>query len=358
MAYKKNTAVVGFPFGLVSASDGSAITTGTVSGFYLLDGGSQSAIAGTPTHEGNGQWSVPLTAAEMNGDVVGLLFTHASAIPVSHTLTTTESLVADIVQGVWDEILTAATHNIPGSAGRRVRDIASDIVFTGAVVSATANTLTLEAGASDADGSYDPSEVIITEGTGSGQVRGVLEYFGSLGGNGNPGRTLIVDRDWKFLPDATSKVTIVAKDGRISTNEGQLCDGSTTTAELNSLAPTVSGLLVGQTIQFRSGTGQDQATLIDSYDGPTRTASFPALSLAVDDTTGYQILPVGAPTAAQNRAEIDANSLRLEIAAAWAKNKHVETAPGSNIFIVYKDDGATPLFSYHVAKEPNTKTPV
>lgn len=94
--FKKNTAVTGFPFGLVSATDGSAITTGTVTGYVTLDGGTQATIAGSATHEGNGQWSINLTAGEMNGDVVGLLFTHASAIPVHYTIKTDTKVVSDL----------------------------------------------------------------------------------------------------------------------------------------------------------------------------------------------------------------------------------------------------------------------
>ena len=73
MSFKRNTAVTGLPVGLVSATDGSAITTGTPVGYYTLDGGAQTAIGDvTPVHEGNGQWTFDITAAEMNGDVVGL----------------------------------------------------------------------------------------------------------------------------------------------------------------------------------------------------------------------------------------------------------------------------------------------
>lgn len=96
MSFKKNTAVTGFTFGLVSATDGSAITTGTVTGYYTLDGGTQATITGSATHEGNGQWSINLTAAEMNGDIVGLMFTHASAIPASFTISTVAKLVSEL----------------------------------------------------------------------------------------------------------------------------------------------------------------------------------------------------------------------------------------------------------------------
>lgn len=97
MSFKKNTAVTGFTVGLVSSTDGSDITTGTPVGYYTLDGGTQTAIGDvTPTHEGNGQWSFDLTAAEMNGDIVGLAFTHTSAITAHFTIKTEATLVSDL----------------------------------------------------------------------------------------------------------------------------------------------------------------------------------------------------------------------------------------------------------------------
>jgi hypothetical protein len=201
--------------------------------------------------------------------------------------------VDEIADGVWDELLTAATHNIATSAGRRLRDIASNVVWTGDVVSSTVNTLTLDATASAVDGSYDPSVVIITGGTGEGQIRSIYEYFGSGGGNGNPARTLILDRDWKVEPDATSKATISAVNGSISTNEGQLRAATSTLLTLNSLAPTTDNILNGQTIQLRAGTGQDQSALVLSYDGTNKQVTVKALAVTPDATTSYQILPVG-----------------------------------------------------------------
>ena len=97
MAFKKNTAVTGFTVGLVSATDGSDITTTDPVGYYTLDGGTQTAIGDvTPVHEGNGQWSFDLLAAEMNGDIVGLTFTHASAITAHFTIATVTVLNSDL----------------------------------------------------------------------------------------------------------------------------------------------------------------------------------------------------------------------------------------------------------------------
>ena len=96
MPFKKNTAINGFTFGLINASDGSDITSGVVTGYYTLDGGSQSTLVDSPSHKGNGQWSVDLTASEMNGDVVGLAFIEASAITTHFTIKTETKLVSEL----------------------------------------------------------------------------------------------------------------------------------------------------------------------------------------------------------------------------------------------------------------------
>jgi hypothetical protein len=75
----------------------------------------------------------------------------------------------------------------------------------------------------------------------------------------------------------------------MSTNQGQLRGGSTTTATLNALSPDVD--IAGQTLHFTSGAGQDQVALIHSYSDPT--ATFTELDVAVDATTGYELLPTG-----------------------------------------------------------------
>jgi len=242
---------------------------------------------GTTTIEKNNVSWLSSTVEGRTLDVTDTGLVSLAATGLDAIVSTATGMV-EIAKAIWDRLLTAATHNIPGSAGRRLRDLASQIIGTFDVVSATANTVTLDATASAVDGSYDPSQILITEGTGSGQVRGILEYFGGAG-NGNAAKTAILDRDWKVVPDGTSTVVVIAQDGRMSTNEGQVRAGSTTTATLNALSPAAD--ISGQTLQFLSGTGQDQSALIVSYSDPV--ATFKALDVAVDDTTGYQLLPTG-----------------------------------------------------------------
>ena len=91
MSFVQNQAVTGFTFAMVNKDTGAALT-GAASGigkYRTIDGGSQAALTGSIAEEGNGQYSINLTAAEMNGTVVGLLFTHSSAIPVQFTIKTT-----------------------------------------------------------------------------------------------------------------------------------------------------------------------------------------------------------------------------------------------------------------------------
>jgi len=90
MSFVRNEAVTGFTFGLVNKTTGAALTgvASAIGKYITKDGGTQASIAGSIAEEGNGQYSVNLTAAEMNGAVIGLLFTHTNAVPVSFNIKT------------------------------------------------------------------------------------------------------------------------------------------------------------------------------------------------------------------------------------------------------------------------------
>ena len=147
--FKKNTAVTGFVVGLTSSTDGSDITTGTPVGRYTLDGGTQAAIADvTPVHEGNGQWSFDLTAGEMNGDIVGLVFTHASAITQHFTIKTASKLAYDNLELQYDG--TGLVGDTFPATQAQVGNISSGTAAqgqnaTGAVITTGTETLTYTA---------------------------------------------------------------------------------------------------------------------------------------------------------------------------------------------------------------------
>lgn len=173
-----------------------------------------------------------------------------------------------ISDSVWDELLTGGSHNIPTSAGRRLRDLASDIIISG-TSPGTGNTTTrieLDGDASSTDGAYDPAVIIITSGTGVGQCRQIFEYDGS-------NKYAYINRDWKVTPDGTSEYTIIGNPGNTHVNEGVATGGANNTITLNALASSVNNTYVGQVVFLVAGTGQDQARRIISYNGSTKVAT-------------------------------------------------------------------------------------
>jgi hypothetical protein len=74
-----------FAFGMV-ATDGTPYTTGPVSGFITADNGTQAALAGPIVHEGNGQWSLTISADETEADQIALAFTATGAVPQYFTI--------------------------------------------------------------------------------------------------------------------------------------------------------------------------------------------------------------------------------------------------------------------------------
>lgn len=196
------------------------------------------------------------------------------------------ALTDSAVDAVWDEILTAATHNVPTSAGRRLRQLATAVIHDGTAVSATTNTITFNADASSMDGAYDPALICIVGGTGVGQSRLVYQYAGST-------KTATVDRDWKVVPDNTSEFIIFADAGREHVNEGLIRAATSTTVQLNALGSTQDDAYTGQILFLKSGTGADQARRVKDYDGTTQTVTVDTWDVTPDATTGYVMLPSG-----------------------------------------------------------------
>lgn len=125
MSFKRNVAVTGFTVGMVNKTDGSAITSGTVNGFATKDGGSQTALTNALTHEGNGQWSVDLTAGEMDASVVGLVFTHASGIPQQITIKTVLVNPDDATAFGVSRIDAAITSRLAPTVAARTLDVSA-----------------------------------------------------------------------------------------------------------------------------------------------------------------------------------------------------------------------------------------
>lgn len=170
MTFIINQAVTGFSFGLVDKTNGNDITTGTPVGRVTIDGGTQAAIGDTtPTHEGNGQWTVDLTAAEMNGIIISLVFTHASAVTVHFTIKTQVNMFLEQLFAVdYDPT------SIPGVAGAYLNELVESDTGSPALVRYTKKALEQSpssGGGGKESGNWKFSTVTTAADPGTGRIR-------------------------------------------------------------------------------------------------------------------------------------------------------------------------------------------
>jgi len=112
-----------------------------------------------------------------------------------------------VVADVWDEVLTGATHNDPTSAGRRLRAIEDITVLrdeTAVSDGGGTNTIELDAGASDVVNFYAEDWIMLTSGTGIGQMRHIDSYDKDT-------KICMVGDDWNPAIDGNEKFVILAR---------------------------------------------------------------------------------------------------------------------------------------------------
>jgi len=252
----KNTAQrIVFP---ILDADGDPVTgaaADTPDSEYSLDGGSFQDIT-DEIHEiatASGVYYLDLAQGETNGDVVAIqvktatagtkttvlvfytsaqslntvdgvvdnILTDTAALPDDGALSTiagyvdclpaslgdiVESTSATLVDAIWDELLTGATHNLATSAGKRLRQAGLDVLLIREDTcqgGASASTVIIDSGASGTNNFYDHMALVLTGGTGVGQIRSIHNYVAAT-------FTADVEPDWLTTPDATSTYTIIA----------------------------------------------------------------------------------------------------------------------------------------------------
>jgi hypothetical protein len=122
----------------------------------------------------------------------GVVYGPASELTGTFEQTVAPS-VSDIAAAVWDRVLTGATHNVPASAGRRLRILDEErIIADGQVVSATTNTITLQPIGSLCVGQ---TIVVMSDDTGEKQTRFILAFDSAT-------NTASVDTQWCNIPQA------------------------------------------------------------------------------------------------------------------------------------------------------------
>ena len=150
-----------------------------------------------------------------------------AAAQIAADAITAAKLAADvgleIADAVWDEVLTAATHNVATSAGRRLRQIEASFVITaGDAQAGTANTITLASGESATNEIFAGDRVIIVAGTGVGEHGIVTAYNGTT-------KVCTMSQNWVITPDVNSDYGLVPADVDVETWQHAIATKSATT---------------------------------------------------------------------------------------------------------------------------------
>jgi len=337
--FKKNTAVTGFVFGLVSATDGSAITSDTVTGYYLLDGGTQGTVTGSPVHEGNGQWSVNLLAAEMNGDVVGLIFTHTSAINASFTIKTTTKLVSELNDVAATDIVSSGAITTSGGAVSNVTTVATTTTNTdmrgtdSALLAASAPSNFGDLSITASTGLVDITQAAADKAWGT--TTRVLTANTNLN---DPTAATIADAVWdEALSGHTTggtagKAVLQTKEGTVSVESTVNDASATTTSFVTALTEATSSHYSNVSLVFIDGTLVGQSRPILSYDGTTKTITLEeALTEAPANGDGFIIKTDHVHPISEITADMDANSTQLAAIVADTNELQTDITNGGRV---------------------------
>ena len=204
---------------------------------------------------------------------------------------------SEIAGAVWDEILTGATHNIPTSAGRRVREIGAFAIHSGTAQAGDSHSITLAATASPSNtiynGIYNRNLIVLTDNTGVGQTRTVVDYDAVT-------KIVVVDRDWRISPDATTEYQITPDDTPLTVDHGVARGGTNRTITIRAYAASDDDAYLCNIVTIIAGKGRGQARLVYSYDGTTNIVTICGDDWVVtpDTTSVYAMMPYGVACAA------------------------------------------------------------
>ena len=196
----------------ITGGSGAASTNGAGPGFDAAGGG-------TTTVSGNSGLKIAAT-----GSAAGLsldTLTASGAVTFSSTFTVTGDFTAtssgNDIRGIQAKDATAAflakffsvdsgTTYASAVAGSVVKETSDGdlIADKGTAQAGASTTITLRAGASATDDYYKDATVVITGGTGVGQVRQITGYVGST-------KVATVDTAWATNPDNTSTYKVLGR---------------------------------------------------------------------------------------------------------------------------------------------------
>lgn len=283
----------------VTGAGGSAPTVGEIRA-EMEGAGYNLALILADTGELQTDWTnggrldliLDIIAADTTTDIPALIATAQADLDIitgaDGALIASTATSAQLVDDVWDEILSGALHNIAGSAGRRLREIGAYAINSGTAQAGNSHTITLAATASAIDGTYNRNLVVLTDNTGVGQTRTIVDYNGTT-------KVAIIDRDWRTSPDATTAYQITADNTPLVVDQGIAQAGSATTITLRDYASSVNDVYLCNVVAIIAGAGRGQARLIGAYNGTTKVATICGDNWVTtpDTTSVYVLMPYG-----------------------------------------------------------------
>jgi hypothetical protein len=129
---------------------------------------------------------LPVDVKKFGGDTQSATdlkdFADAGYDPATNTVAAVldSAATAALVDLIWDEPLTGATHNVATSSGKRLRQTTAFQQIDSTVIDASATTTTFATGlVSAVDNFYNDSMLVFTDGALAGQVRAIYDYVGA-----------------------------------------------------------------------------------------------------------------------------------------------------------------------------------
>lgn len=348
---------------------GTACATPTVAGVPEVDLTHITGTAVSTTTAQLGVNVVQISADATAADNAEAFFDgtgYAGTNNVIPTVTTVNGLAANVITAasiaadagvevaaaVWDRVLTGATHNIASSAGRRLRLIdAAFEVHAGTAQAGTANTITLDTGASTIDNIYNGDRVVITAGTGAGEHGIIFDYDGAS-------RVATMSKNWVVTPDNTSEFEIIPADAAVEMWNSAIVTGDGDWAELQT---DVDAILVDTAEIGAAGAGltalatQASVNTIDDFlDTEINTLLTELAKVPKSDSNVTWNSTALASVLTQVNAGLDTAIAELGVAAPTAtptlrtgimlmymmtRNKLVTQTSGTDALEVYNDAG-------------------
>jgi hypothetical protein len=150
---------------------------------------------------------------------------------------------AALVDLIWDEPLTRATHNVATSAGKRLRQTTAFQQIDSTVIDASATTTTFATDLDSAvDNFYNDSMLVFTDGALAGQVRAIYDYVGAT-------KTIILEEALTSAPANGVAFAIVSLHihpvSQIQSGLATASALSTQAAKINKIEAATSGTVTG-----------------------------------------------------------------------------------------------------------------